>query len=313
MSRLATRLISLVALASVAYAVYRVAGDVRPDSFSLQRPWLLGVLLSLGALNHALRWARWHILLRAAALRPVRPVHTAHSFLMGSLAIFTPARVGELLKGAVALRLAAVPLGSTFAVLAMERSLDLAIMAVLLLPGYQSVADGGIGDAMIGGMVAAGALAVVGIAALPWIVGRLPRRLAGLVGTREDAAGALRRLTSRRVVASGALIGAGAWVAEAFIYAMALVAAGADWSGELLATACTIWAAASLAGALSLLPAGLGVTEGSLIALAVSLGRFDFSIAATAAIIARGAVLGTIVVSGLPSLWVWSRQKEIAV
>ncbi len=312
MSRLAIRLISFAAFASIAYAVYRVGGDAHAGSFGLRRPWLLCLVIPLAALNHALRWARWHILMQAAASRPVRPVDTAHSFLAGSLAIFTPARAGEVLKAAVAFRLAAVPVGCSVAVLAVERSMDLAVMTLLLLPGYQSIPAAGTGHALRGGVLAAAALAVIGTAALPWVVGRLPRRFAGIVGSREEAVQALRSLTRPRNILPGVLIGAAAWATEALIYAIALVSAGADWSGGMLAVAFTIWAASSLAGALSLLPAGLGVTEGSLMALGVSYGQFDFSTAATAAVLARGAVLGTLILSGLPSLWVWERHKVTA-
>ncbi len=312
MSRLAIRLISVAALASIAYAVYRVAGDAPAESFGLRRPWLLCLVLPLAALNHALRWARWHILLQAAASRHLRPVDTANSFLIGSLAIFTPARAGEVLKSAVAFRLAGVPVGCSVAVLAVERSMDLAVMAILLLPGYQSFPDEGTGYALKGGILAAAGLAVIGIAILPWIIGRLPRRFAGIFGSREDAAQALRSLRGPGNIMAGVLLGAAAWATEAAIYATALVSAGAEWGGGTLALAFTIWAASSLAGALSLLPAGLGVTEGSLVALGVSYGRFDISTAATAAVLARGTVLGTLILSGLPSLWVWNRRKVTA-
>lgn len=312
MSRPAIRLISLAALVSVAYAVYSVAGDAPADTFTLRRPWLLAILLPLAALNHILRWARWHILLRAAASRPVSPVHTSHSFLMGSLAIFTPARAGEVLKAAVAFRLAAIPAGCSVAVLVMERSLDLVVMTMLLLPGYQSVPAGGTWNALRGGIMAAVALAVIGAGALPWIVGRAPPRFARVLGSREDASQALRRLATPASIVPGMLIGAAAWATEALIYALALVGAGADWGAGMMAAACTIWAASSLAGALSLLPAGLGITEGSLVALGVSFGGHDFTVAATAAVIARGSVLGTLVLSGLPSLWVWNRHKATA-
>lgn len=312
MSRLAVRLISFAAVALIAYVVYRVAGDAPAGSFGLRRPWLLCLVLPLAVLNHALRWARWHILLRAVASRPVRPVDTAHSFLMGSLAIFTPARAGEVLKAAVAFRLAAVPVGCSVAVLAVERSMDIALMAMLLLPGYQSIPAVGTGHAVRGGILAAAALAVIGTAALPWFIGRLPRRFAGIVGSREEAVHALRSLTKPGNILPGVLMGAVAWATEALIYAIALVSAGADWNGGMLAVAFTIWAASSLAGALSMLPAGLGVTEGSLMALGVSYGHLDFSTAATAAVLARGAVFGTIILFGLPSLWVWEHHKVTA-
>jgi uncharacterized membrane protein YbhN (UPF0104 family) len=216
------------------------------------------------------------------------------------------------LKAAVAFRLAAIPAGCSVAVLAMERSLDLAVMAALLLPGYLFVPSGGTWHALRSGILAAAVLAVIGAVALPWIVGRLPRRFAGVVGSREDATRALRGLIKPGNIVAGVLIGAAAWATESLIYAMALASAGADWSGGMVASAFTIWAASGLAGALSLLPAGLGVTEGSLVALGVSYGQFDFSIAATAAVLARVSVLGTLILSGLPSLWVWNRRKETA-
>ena len=59
-----------------------------------------------------------------------------------------------------------------------------------------------------------------------------------------------------------------------------------------------------------MLPAGIGVTEGGLAALAVAVGGMDGDVALAATVLARVAILGTVVAVGLMTLPMPSRLQR---
>jgi len=66
--------------------------------------------------------------------------------------------------------------------------------------------------------------------------------------------------------------------------------------------ALAVFPLASLAGSLSLVPGGLGMTEVGLVGLGVLLGGLPTEVAVLAALLSRAAILGTVVAAGLISM-----------
>ncbi len=98
------------------------------------------------------------------------------------------------------------------------------------------------------------------------------------------------------------LLGAVAWLVEVAIYAVSLSAVGLSIDTHLLILALAVFPLASLGGGISLLPGGLGVTEGGLVALSILLGSLSQETAVIAALLARTAILAIIVLGGLISV-----------
>ena len=97
-------------------------------------------------------------------------------------------------------------------------------------------------------------------------------------------------------------VGAAVWTLEVTIYYLALTALGLSPGIALYVFALAVFPLASLGGSLSFLPAGLGVTEGGLAALAVFLGGLSPETAVFSALLARAAILGVVLFTGMPAL-----------
>ena len=81
-----------------------------------------------------------------------------------------------------------------------------------------------------------------------------------------------------------------------------------------LRAATFIYAAMTVAGALSFLPGGLGVTEAGMLALLAKFGTgIDRGTAAAATFVTRGATLWFAVALGLPAMVLYARRKHVDV
>ena len=91
---------------------------------------VIPLIVVLTAGNLALRFVRWHFLLRRIEVRiPIRP--SAAIFFSGLSMIATPAYIGEILKPMLLKRNFGVLLRSSLSVVLVERTLDVVALAVL--------------------------------------------------------------------------------------------------------------------------------------------------------------------------------------
>src|SRR5262249_28032523 len=75
-----------------------------------------------------------------------------------------------------------------------------------------------------------------------------------------------------------------------------------------------VYAATTVAGALSFLPGGLGMTEAGMLALLLRLGSgIDRGTAAAATFVTRAATLWFAGALGLPALLVYARRKHVNI
>lgn len=301
---------SLLAAAGVLAAVIAAVlliGDFR----DMRSAWdsvdwhVLAWLPLLAALNHLLRYTRWQILLRRMSSVAFRRSTAFLIFSAGSLLIFTPARIGEVAKSVYARDFFGIPVATSLPILIAERIADVVVMAVL----------GGLGLLMLGeslslsifGIVAAAVIAMVVLRMriLAWAAGlRLPNFLArrGLAEILHEVDSAQVSILSARNLCPNFLIGVSAWTTEVAIYFLTLVALGFTADSHLFLIALAAFSLASLGGSLSLLPGGLGVTEGALTALPLLLGDYTEESLLLAALLTRASILGTVVIAGFVSL-----------
>ena len=193
-------------------------------------------LLAITASCVFLRFLRWQYLLRRLGIRvPTRP---SLSIYLASLAgIATPAYVGETLRCALLRRQYGVPIRLTLPVWLVERVMDFAaigLLGVAALTGSWAV---------IASLGLLALLAAVLIRGAP--VERLPH------------GGPLNRLRDSRVVVPVLALSILAWLPAAFVVWVA--ARGLDVPLEAVAGA-RVFAAATLGGGVSLMPAGMAAT-----------------------------------------------------
>ncbi|MEX2372686.1 MAG: lysylphosphatidylglycerol synthase domain-containing protein, partial [Dehalococcoidia bacterium] len=121
-----------------------------------------------------------------------------------------------------------------------------------------------------------------------------------------DAAGAL--LTWRSIPAMAA-VAAVSWSFEALAYVAIVRGFGIEATGSILNSATFTWATSTLAAGLLLTPGGLGVLEGGLTGLSLTLIEpLDLGTAAAAALVTRAATLWLPAAAGLAAtLWLSRR------
>lgn len=265
---------------------------------SVQR---LSAALGLVTVAYALRFGKWHLLVRRLGL-PVGPRRSLQVFLSGLMMSVTPAKLGELWKS-VLLAQDGIPVARSLPAIAVERLVDFTAIALLAA----------LGIALVWGLwwvmpIAVVSALLIGVflrwrslwtRLVAWLQRRprlaRPARFLGLV-----AEGAHSILAPSTVVPA-LLLGLTAWGLEGLALWAILEGLGADTSW---AVAVAAFCAGTLAGVVSLLPGGLGTTEAGMVGLLVARGiAHDVAVAAT--LLGRAATLGYGALVGAVASLVW--------
>lgn len=233
----------LVGGALAAWWIRSVGGQRLVRGLLSVEPIFVVLALALTASWLFVRFIRWQFLLRRIGVRlPIRP--TLHTYVAGLPGTATPAYVGEALRGVFLKRRFGVPMRLSLAVLVLERLYD--VLALAALAAIMALVSG---SEVIRSLQIAGVFAVLAVAAAAtlWPVGRR-------VGIAADAMSMLRSGSTVLVTLALSLA---AWVPAALIISVAAEGLGA---GVGAAEGGRIFAASTLLGALTLLPAGAGAT-----------------------------------------------------
>jgi len=288
-------------LALLAGGVVAVAGLLarRPLTEAvaeLDLRYLLPVLL-LSLSNYLLRYLKWDGLLRAMR-EVVLPGLNLRVYFSCLTMVVTPFRLGELYKLVFLRRLHGVPLQRSGAALLAERLTDAVAVLALASLGFTSSQGGLLSKMLILLLITLSAGALLG---RPQVQSFLLDRLKSFRWTRPKAeawADALTngaRLFSWRIFLPALLFSIAAWFAEGVGLYLILVGLGTPVG---LQSAIWIYAAATIAGNLTLLPGGLIGTEAVLLGMLRQLG-VDAGTAAAATLLIRGATLWFAVALGL--------------
>jgi uncharacterized membrane protein YbhN (UPF0104 family) len=261
-------------------------------------PWALVVALGLPTLGFLLRYLRWEVLLGALGDRLPRGLHL-RIYLAGFALTATPAKVGENLR-AMSLGARGVPVKHSFAAFVVERLGDVIAMVLLSGLAVRLVADRS-WLLILSTLVALLALWVLRSPGLPaWLRRRSPAS-GPLHRVGEGVAGVLEvagDLLTFRLLALGVGIALLAWGAEGVTFGLL-----AQWMGVEVSvwTAVGIFAVATLLGAVSFLPGGIGPTEGVMVGLLVVAGA-TLPQATAATLLTRAVTLWWAVLLGIVSL-----------
>jgi uncharacterized protein (TIRG00374 family) len=262
----------------------------------------MGAALGLAVLNYALRFVRWTLYLRRRELDVPTGI-SALVFLSGFALSVTPGKVGELIKSFLLRETRGIPVTQTAPIVVAERVTDL---LALLLVGAVGVAVYGIAQTTV---IVGIALLVFGMLVLTWP--RLAKGVIRLFTTPHFARKWRARLgffydELKALVLPGPLSWATAlamlaWLAECVGFA--IIIAGFSGTDVPWLLAISIYAATTVAGALSFLPGGLLVTEAGMTLLLVQASRgVDEPTAVAATILTRLATLWFAVVLGIAAL-----------
>ncbi len=293
----------------VVYALIALVTDVQALLEHLVAFPLAVFLGALGAsiVNYGFRWSKWHYYLRRLGCE-VAWRDSVVVFLAGLTMSITPGKVGEVLKSVLLQRSHGIPVAHTAPIVIAERLTDLLGLFVIAGVGI------GVFDYGRWAFVAILALLVAGIAFLAsptWVVRALGvvDRFAPRVRPKLDEAyGSMRRLIELRPLILGTALSVLSWSMEAAAFLWILNTLGADPGPRLAAF---VYAMTTILGAVSFLPGGLGVTEGSMIGALLLFGVFADEIAATTATyLIRLATLWFAVLLGVVALVVFERRTK---
>ena len=295
------RWIWVAIVAVIGIAAFVMVGDVRElgDRLGEFGWWAFAAALGLAFLNYAIRFLRWQLYLRHQKVS-VPVASSAIVFGAGLSLSITPGKLGELVKSFLLREMHDVPAAQTAPIIVAERVTDLIALLLLAVVG---VAMYGVQRTLV---IAGGGIILIGLVLLAWP--RPTRALIDLVTrpklTRklreplQDVYTGLISLCRPSLLTVATLIAIPAWGAECIGFAMIVNAfPGAEVS---IGLATVIYAATSIAGALSFLPGGLGVTEGAMTVLLVkSATSVDHATALNATLLTRLATLWFAVALGL--------------
>jgi uncharacterized membrane protein YbhN (UPF0104 family) len=259
--------------------------------------WRLGPVVILAVLaGWALRFAKWHFYLRCLEIPlPWRP--SLRVFLAGFTMAISPGKLGEVLKAVLVRGLVGTPVSRTASVVMAERLTDVAGLVALGALGVTALPHGPV---LLGGIALAVVVAMI-LLRMPG-AGRPARHLlpARLVEPVQLFVRSGRTLLLSRALLVSLGLSVVSWFLECVAFALIL-----DGLGVVvpLRVATFVYAFASLAGAVSMLPGGLGVAEGSLTGLLAGVGT-PLPEAAAATLLVRGATLWLAVALGVVTLLV---------
>jgi uncharacterized protein (TIRG00374 family) len=271
---------------------------------------VLLALLALSLLNYGLRFMRWHYYLHALGCR-ISLWHDLRIYIGGFALTTTPGKAGEMARS-VWLLPYGVPATMSLAVFFAERIQD--FLCIVLLAGLGTSRLHGGGWVMLGGVAAVlGAFVVLFVPQVSRAMLRFLAARHGRMGHLAERIAEILRLTRGCLTPTrflvGLVMGILAWAAEGVaLYAlMAALGHPLPW-----VPAIGIFAFATLAGALSFMPGGLGGTEVTMIVL-LRLFAVSLPVAVSATLLIQLATLWFAVLLGIIALSIGSRLPAAAV
>jgi uncharacterized protein (TIRG00374 family) len=309
----------------VVLAVLLLVSDLRNVFPALRHfPWkLFPIVLLLTAGNYACRFVKWELYLRWVGVQRFPRSHSFAVFLSGFAMSITPGKVGEWVKAFLVARLSGGTIAPVVPVIAAERLTDGIAMLVLGLAS----AGFGIGSwqplAVLAGVVAIGLWFVQQerlVRPLLCAAARAPL-LRGRAAALDALYGATRAILGWRRLLLTSGLSVFSWSLECLGLFVILAGLGLEPNGELVALATFVLSVSSIAGALSLLPGGLGAAEAGIAGLLLLLEpAITPAQAATATVLIRFGTLWFGVLTGcLALLWLqrrvfrsWSSRQQDA-
>jgi len=270
--------------------------------------WTFGAALCLALANYLLRFLKWHYYLRCLDIR-LGLLESFTMFIAGFVMAVTPGKFGEVIKSVLLKERCQTPIARSAPIVLAERLTDLIAILILAASGAVTFSHGWIFVLVVSTLTLVLVLSVtvrpLGESILR-LLARLP--LLGRWDARFREAYESTALMARwdRLLGPVA-VSTAAWFCECV--AFWLVVHGFGQEALDLYTATFIYAFSTAAGALAMMPGGLGVTEGGLTGLLLQLGpeSVERGVAAAATILTRIATLWFAVACGIVALAVYTR------
>lgn len=264
--------------------------------------WCFAAALGLTFGNYLIRFVKWQYYLRLLEIR----IPTSHSFcvfLAGLVMSVTPAKVGEVLRSVLLAESHGIPVERTAPIVIADRLSDMLALLILMSAGAASFSQGWaiwlVGGGMCLSVVAAVQFPRIGHALIA-VARKLP--VIGKAGDRfAEAYESLRTVGSVKVMILPVALSVVGWGGECV--AFHVIAHGFPGATLDIFTSTFVYSLSTVAGAVAMLPGGLGATEASMAGMLVTLRTgLEGGAAAATTVLARLATLWFAVVVGLIAL-----------
>jgi uncharacterized membrane protein YbhN (UPF0104 family) len=268
----------------------------------------LAVALALAVGNYALRFVRWQIYLRDR--KAVVPTGDSVVVFGAGLSLsMTPAKVGELVKSYLLRELHGIPVAETAPIVVAERVTDLVALLVLAVAGIAAYGVSSVVVPVAGGLIALGLVMLAWPPPALWAIDLVtgPQRLRRFREPFHVMYRGLASLCRPRTLAIATAIAIPAWGCECVGFSV--IVNGFAGAHVGIGLAMVIYAVTTIAGALSFLPGGLGVTEGAMTMMLVTGStQLDSATALDATLLTRLATLWFAIAIGLVFLAIARRR-----
>jgi uncharacterized protein (TIRG00374 family) len=273
--------------------------------------WTFAASLALASTNYAIRWLKWEYYLARLGITDVPKGESAVIFLSAFVMSITPGKAGEVFKSALLASARGVPVAQSAPIVVAERLTDLLSLILIVAVGGFWFPDGRVYAALAAAMVAAVMLLVLHRPLGDFILVRVERTSFGArLGPRlREAYASLRVVASPSALVFPTALSVLAWGCECLGLWIILRGLG-QTAGVAVSSFC--YATATVAGAVAMLPGGVGGFEPVMLALLPKLaaGQVDLDAARAATILVRLATLWFAVAVGAVALGVFRRRYD---
>jgi uncharacterized protein (TIRG00374 family) len=257
----------------------------------------LPLILGLTFINYLLRFVKWQFFLKQIEIEV--PLKESFAIFLSGLAMtITPGKAGELLKSLMLKEIKNVAVSRSAPIIFAERLSDGFGLLILSLSGLTMFKYGW--QALLAvGLIMVSLVILIKIPychkALYYICSNTPV-IKRFVGIFENLLHSASRLLTLKALAFTIILSVISWSFECIAFYYVFV--GLGYKVSILAATFTL-AFSSIIGSVSMLPGGLGATEGSIMGLLVKVIGVPFNIAAVATILIRFCTLWFGVIVGL--------------
>ena len=296
-----------IAIAALIYLVFMIYVDYEKvlSSFKNFNWYLLPILLLLSFGNYVSRFFKWEYYLKIIDVK-LHKLDSLSIFMSGLIMSVTPGKMGELLKSYLVKQVNGTSISKTAPIVFAERATDFLSLTIMALTGAYFY-DYGKNIIIIIGLIILTGLIIISNKKLFYKIISIISNFSFIskhilkIRTAYDSSSKLLSITPLLLMTLLSIV---SWGFECFGYYLILT--NFDLKIDLL-WAFFSYSFATIVGALSMLPGGLGVTEGSLTLMLVQKGLSEHS-AFAATFIVRAVTLWFAVLVGAISVLFYQKR-----
>jgi uncharacterized protein (TIRG00374 family) len=301
------RIFVSIAIAAIIYLAFTIYADYREviSSFNNFNWILLPVLLLLSFGNYISRFFKWGYYLKIIDVK-LQTIDSLSIFMSGLIMSITPGKMGELLKSYLVKQVNGTPISKTAPIVFAERATDFLSLTILALAGAYYFNYGQIITITIGLFLISGITIILNKKLFYKIITQLSRirfisKHINKISTAYESSAILLSIQPLFLMTLLSIL---SWGFECLGYFIILnnfkIEAGLYWS-------IFSYSFSTIIGALSMLPGGLGITEGSLSFMLIQKGVKE-NVAFASTFIVRAVTLWFAVIVGIISVLLYQKR-----